>query len=110
MLQRFIDTFSKEAKGAGITRLEFYIKECWGQTVQVYKQEVERLNISQETLVYVEGSLRAAKDRLSWKPQHRCLTHQRTPWDYSPDSKIQQGTLSAPDLLCGKASSRRHCT
>lgn len=61
MLQRFIDTFSKEAKGAGITRLEFYIKECWGQTVQVYKQEVERLNISQETLVYVEGEFEGCK-------------------------------------------------
>jgi PmbA protein len=55
MLEKFIDSFTSQAKSVGITHLEFYIKECEGQTVQVYKEEVERLNLSQETLVYIEG-------------------------------------------------------
>lgn len=61
MLEKFIDSFSKEAKQAGINRLEFYIKECQGQTVQVYKQEVERISLSSETLVFVEGEYEGYK-------------------------------------------------
>lgn len=61
MLERFLDTFTKEAKQSGINRLEFYIKECQGQTVQVYKQEVERISLSDETLVFIEGEYEGHK-------------------------------------------------
>jgi PmbA protein len=61
MLQRFIDAFTKEANQTGIDRLEFYIKECQGQTVQVYKQEVERISLSDETLVFIEGEYEGYK-------------------------------------------------
>lgn len=61
MLQKLIDAFAKKAKRAGINRLEFYIKERQGQTVQVYQQEVERISLSDETLVFIEGEYQGYK-------------------------------------------------
>lgn len=61
MLDTFLSDFTREAKQAGIGRLEFYIKECEDQTVQVYKQEVERVSLSSETLVYIEGEYQGYK-------------------------------------------------
>lgn len=55
MLARFISSFSEQARQAGITCLQYYVEQVEEQRLQVYEQELERLQLADVTLVYVEG-------------------------------------------------------
>lgn len=55
MLERFLNSFSEHAHEAGISRLQFYVEQVGEQRLQVYEHELERLQLADVTLVYVEG-------------------------------------------------------
>ncbi len=55
MLEQFITTFTECAHTAGISRLQFYVEQISEQKLHVYQAELERLQLADVTLVYVEG-------------------------------------------------------
>jgi len=55
VLEGFFSSFTEHAQRAGITRLQFYVEQVGEQRLQVYEHELERLQLADVTLIYVEG-------------------------------------------------------
>lgn len=57
MLREYIKEFTKAARDSGIGRLKYYMEESDTRTVSVYKGEIEKLERSEQRLLFIEGEV-----------------------------------------------------